>query len=68
MNPTQLIWVQKNIRRERYHVLFKMTTRGKKRDVDYTVRTDADVACLYDTWQSGTGRTIRHVAFIGWKM
>ena len=44
MNPTQLVWVQTDVRSERYPVLFKMTNMQKKRDVDCTVRMDADVA------------------------
>jgi hypothetical protein len=42
-NPTQFIWVQTDVERERYRVLFKTTNR-QKRDVDCTVCTDADVA------------------------
>jgi hypothetical protein len=44
MNPTQLVWVQMDIGRERYRVLFKTTNRQKKGMTDCTVRTDADVA------------------------
>jgi hypothetical protein len=41
-NPTQLVWVQTDVGRERYRVLFKMTNK-QKRGVDCIVRTDADV-------------------------
>jgi hypothetical protein len=44
MNPMQLVWVQTNVKSERYRVMFKMTNKQKKGDVDCTVRTDADVA------------------------
>ena len=56
MNPTQLVWVQTDIGSERYHFLFKMTNRQKKRDVDCTVHTahtTADVAVRttrVDSW------------------
>jgi len=30
MNPTQFVWVQTNVRKERYHILFKMTNMQKK--------------------------------------
>jgi hypothetical protein len=57
MNPTQLVWVQMDFESERYCVLFKMTNRQKKRDVDCTVCTYDDVVgrttCgrqLLDSW------------------
>jgi hypothetical protein len=46
-SPTQLVWVQTDVRSERYRVLFKMTNMPKKRGVDCIVRTvrmDADLA------------------------
>jgi hypothetical protein len=48
-NPTQLVWVQTDVRSERYRVLFKMTNRQKKE-----VLTVQSVRTL--TWQ-----VIRHV-------
>ena len=42
-NPMQLVWVQMDIGSERYRVLFEMTHRQKKMDVDCTVRTAAEV-------------------------
>jgi hypothetical protein len=53
MNPTQLVWVQMDIGRERYHILFKMTNRPKK--VMLTVQSIQSIQML--TWQ-----VVRHVA------
>jgi hypothetical protein len=55
MNPTQLVWVQMDVERERYCVLFKTTNRQKK-DADCIVCTDDDVA-----GRTTCGRAVRHV-------
>jgi hypothetical protein len=51
VNPVQLVWVQTDVRSERYRVLFKMANR-QKRDVDCTIHTDDDVAGRMMTWQA----------------
>jgi hypothetical protein len=47
-NPTQLVLSQMDVRSERYCDLFESPNRKKKMRVDYAVRTDVDLACLYD--------------------
>jgi hypothetical protein len=52
MNPTQLVWVQTRRREREISRSVQNDKQAKKRDADCTVRTDADVACPYDTWQN----------------
>jgi hypothetical protein len=55
VNPMQLVWVQTDVRSERYHVLFKMANR-QKRDADCIVRTNNDMADRNDDMADHTLR------------